>query len=287
MSPAYARAHLPGGSFRPETYAFGEGGAEGGAQKDATIDRLRLIDVARLITPSLASQQYLPCNPRDPSHTDLLIMVYWGTTTGTDGTAGSPQYQMAQALVTPPSLPPPPPPTGQGLGAAMVSDPSMSGRANVAQQTDAIQSANDSALQQSVLLTAMANRQCDRQDRANAAVLGYANEMKRLDAYRTSALNLRRQDLVDEVEESRYYVVLLAYDFQTLWRHKQRRLLWETRFSIRERRHDFGGELAAMAQEASHYFGQDSHGLIHEHLPETVVSVGEPKVLGYEPEPKP
>jgi hypothetical protein len=74
----YARSRLPDGSFQPEGYAFGDGGNWGGEIKDATIDKLKFIDVARVIAAPLASQKYLPA--RDPEKTKLLIMVYWGTT---------------------------------------------------------------------------------------------------------------------------------------------------------------------------------------------------------------
>jgi hypothetical protein len=63
-------------------------------------------------------------------------------------------------------------------------------------------------------------------------------------------------------------------------------MLWETRFSIREHRNDFNEALVAMAQKASGYFGQDSKGLIRERLPSTKITLGEPKVLEYEPEKK-
>ena len=58
-------------------------------------------------------------------------------------------------------------------------------------------------------------------------------------------------------EESRYFGVLLAHDFQAINRQKQRKLLWETRFSLRERRNDFSLQLAAMAQSASRYLGEE------------------------------
>ena len=103
-----------------------------------------------------------------------------------------------------------------------------------------------------------------------------------MNSHRSLALAQRRQDVIDEVEESRYYVVLLAYDFQALWQHKQRKLLWETRFSIREHRNDFSKALASMAHDAARYYGQDSHGVIRECLHDTQVIYGEPKILGYE-----
>jgi hypothetical protein len=104
--------------------------------------------------------------------------------------------------------------------------------------------------------------------------------------YKGTPREFRQKDLLEDVEENRYFVVLLAYDFQELWQRKQRKLLWETRFSIRERGHDFGKDLLAMAQYASRYFGQDSSGLIRKPLRDTKVILGDPKVLGYEPATK-
>jgi hypothetical protein len=150
----------------------------------------------------------------------------------------------------------------------------------------AIENANNSALDQSLALTAMANRQRDRQNIENASIIGYLPALKQLDGSRMTALDLRRRDLHQEVEESRYYVVLLAYDVQTMLQHKQRKLLWETRFSIPQRHNDFSKQLAAMTQTAASYFGQDSDGLTHKPVREGRVILGEPKVIGYEPEDK-
>jgi hypothetical protein len=242
VSPAYTRTVLPGGSFQPETYVFGKGGSQGGGMNDFTVDNLHFLDVARRIAPALAEKNYQP--GKDPRQTNLLIMVYWGTTSGTNGGLSSSLYQSAQSI--------------------------------------ALQS-----MPQSLMLIQMANRIRDQQDLENAKLLGYLPEMIRLNDYKHTYFNrLFRQDVVDEVEESRYYVVLLAYDFQTLWKSKQRKMLWETRFSIREHRNDFSEALAAMAQHASRYFGQDSKGLIRERLPEARITLGEPKVLEYEPEKK-
>jgi hypothetical protein len=253
VSPAYTRTARAGGSFKPETYAFGEGGRWGGSLKDFSIDNLRFMDVAHIIAPTLANKSYLP--GKDPQQTDLLIMVYWGTTSGTDETSSSPEYQigyqmMKTASMMPPSI------SGSSIGMLAGAD----------------------------AMIATANRLRDRQNVENARILGFLPELVRVDAYRGTPLNaFLRQDVVDDVEESRYFVVLLAYDFQTLWKHKHRKLLWETRFSIRERHNDFSRALAAMAQNASRYFGEDSHGLVRKRLPDTYITFGEPKVLGYEP----
>jgi hypothetical protein len=58
ISKDYVRSKQADGSFEPESYAFGEGGNWGGEIKDATIDRLKFIDVARVIAAPLAGQKY-------------------------------------------------------------------------------------------------------------------------------------------------------------------------------------------------------------------------------------
>lgn len=278
VSPDYVRTRAPNGSFKLETYAFGEGGDQGGPQRDLSIDRMRFMDIAQTIAPALAAKNYVPCDTKHPRRTDLLIVVYWGTTVGTDSTSSSAQYQIAQVL-TPAPLPQPiPAPTGWAQ--ACKCDPNTSGIAEEAQARFALKIAGDSALQQSLLLTALANRDRDRQDRDNASILGYLPEMERVSTNQALPLGRARQDVIDEIEESRYYVVLLAYDFQLLLTHKQRKLLWETRFSIPQRRNDFSKQLARMAQSASAFFGQTSRGLERKAMPTGHVELGETKSLG-------
>ena len=277
VSPAYTRTTLPDGSFKSETYAFGEGGSWGGSLNDFTIDKLRFLDLARLIAPTLAGKNYL--SGKDPRQTNLLIMVYWGTTSGANdngGASSSALYQNAHALIPPPLPPRPKPPNG-GAGQVGTGDQ---------QEFWALEENSWSADAQADMLIHIANRQRDQQNIENAKVLGYLPELTRMADYKGTPREFRQKDLLEDVEENRYFVVLLAYDFQELWQRKQRKLLWETRFSIRERGHDFGKDLLAMAQYASRYFGQDSSGLIRKPLRDTKVILGDPKVLGYEPATK-
>jgi hypothetical protein len=91
--------------------------------------------------------------------------------------------------------------------------------------------------------------------------------------------------VLNAFEANRYHVVLRAFDLQEAWKHKKIRLLWETRFSLRERQRDFGLELPAMAQAPSRFFGQDSHGLIQKAPPGGHVEIGEPRSVGDAPAP--
>jgi hypothetical protein len=117
-------------------------------------------------------------------------------------------------------------------------------------------------------------------DTQNARMLGYESVRSESSKRRGTALAFRSLDLVDELQHNRYFVVLMAYDFQLLWKQKKHKLLWTTRFSIPERRNAFDYSLPAMALDASPYFGRSSNGLTHKPLPEGKVEIGELKALG-------
>ncbi len=265
-SSDYVRAKLPDGSFQPEYYAFGEGGKWAGELNDATADKLHFTDVARVIAEPLAGQKYLPA--RDPRNTRLLIMVYWGTTAVPGPTSDSMAYSnfsMAQADLR------------RAMNKMNPEPPKMQ-NAMMAEMSAATWQLN------------MENRGRDLIDFKNASMLGYDSEGVIGTDYglelRRTPQKYRRDELIAEIEENRYFVVLMAYDFQLLWKQKQRKLLWETRFSITERNNQFDNALPAMAQYASQFFGRDSHGLLRAEIPDGHVDVREPTVIEFFSEPR-
>ena len=264
-SDDYKRTRLSDGSFQPEYYSFGKGGTWGGEIRDPTIDKLSFLNVAHVIAVPLAGQQYFPAT--DPSKTRLLIMVYWGTTAvpmPTQNSAVLQNFREAQ----------------DNLDKYITRAPS--GRETVSGGGLA-----DAAMAQwSAALTMLNvdNQQRTQTNFMNAAMLGYDSTGligTELGSYvRGTPLGVERDDLVLEIEENRYFVVLMAYDFQLMWKQRKHKLLWQTRFSIRERNHQFDRDLPAMAQYASQYFGQDSHGLVRKEVPLGHVDIGAMKSLG-------
>jgi len=118
-----------------------------------------------------------------------------------------------------------------------------------------------------------------RIDAKNARLLGYDSDLK----IAGGAIGLgesRNHELLEEIEDSRYFVILLAFDFEAFRASRTKTLLWETRFSLDESRNFFDKALPVMARDAAGYFGRDSRGLLRTKVPEGRVLMGEPRSLG-------
>lgn len=130
----------------------------------------------------------------------------------------------------------------------------------------------------------------DMIDLRNAALLGFNSERvfsQGFGDHSNMMSNILREvhsGVMAAVQVNRYYVILRAFDFRYAWKERKIRLLWETRYSLSERLHDFSRELPGMTQYASQYFGKDSKGLIRAPVPEGRVEIGEVKSLGSVPE---
>ena len=234
---------------------------------DKTIDKMDFLDVAHVVAGPLANQKYIPS--KDPAATKLLIVVYWGTTHAPEKASGTAAYEGARQA--------------EAKMAEIESEIQEHVLAPaVGQQLKDIAGA---ALTNAIAAVQAENRMRDMADRNNAAMLGYDSWWEQtFDAQNGTALEQRKQDMLEELEHYRYFVVLMAYDFQMLWKQKKSKLLWETRFSIREQDNAFDKQLEAMSLQASRYFGKDSGGLTHDTLPQGTVQIGEVKSLGAVPE---
>ncbi|HEY4989289.1 MAG TPA: hypothetical protein VII09_05745 [Opitutaceae bacterium] len=263
-STDYVRARLANGRFAPESYAFGKGGIWAGAKADATLDKLKFLDVAHTIASPLAGQNYFPS--QDPKTTKLLIMVYWGTTHAPEHANESGGYlTMETASAT--------------LDRASMD--AKEGQPGAQRFKEAAQE----QLMTSIASVEAENALREQDDKLNAMMLGYDSWWEKTQGdLRGTAREHDREDLLEELEEDRYFVVLMAYDFQLMWKEKKHKLLWETRFSLRQRHHNFNEDLPAMAQYASQFFGQDSQGLVRKAIPLGHVDIGEVKSLGTVPE---
>jgi hypothetical protein len=268
----YKRTRLPDKSFAPETYAFAPGGRWNAAVADDSLDDVNFLTIARTLKAPLASRGYVMAASKDPEKTDLLIFVFWGATQGTDGLDTSGMMQNVQSSLNQRGQVPRLGAGGGGLGQSGI-DGSLSAGSAVA-------SANMDILEGDVIALMADNRYREKLNERNAGILGFQDNLQR--AYLTN-FTTAATDLIDDLEASRYFVVLKAYDFRLAWKEKRRKVLWETRFSIAKHGNNFAEQLAGMAQQASKHFGVHTHGLVRESLPDVEVTYGEARVLEDEP----
>jgi hypothetical protein len=261
----YVRRKLPDGTFQPETYAFGKGDNLGGARVDPTIDKLDFMDIARTIAVPLAEKRYIPT--QDPKTTNELIMVYWGTTLAPEFATETNTHDMMQKA-------------NQLQAAAILSMKEASNRSEKMIAAQRLAAADDAALAATIGVQAE-NQQREDTDMKTATLLGYDSWWVATNsAMDGSAMGRRKADMEAELEEDRYFVVLMAFDYQKLVKDKKQKFLWEVRFSIREHGTAFDSRLAGMAAQAAEYFGRDSGGLKHVDLPEGKVEIGPVRSLG-------
>jgi hypothetical protein len=272
----YVRERLPDGSLKPEQFAFGNGGHIVGETAGDPIDKLTFGDLVKVLAVPMSSRGYTQA--AEPSDARLLVMVYWGTTTGTQGQSRSAEYENLQSNQ---KGPPPPPMAMDGANAR-------NGQGSIAAQTarmNEVQSQMQSDIFESAL-AAVTEEERQRRviDARNAMLLGYDSDLRDGQNLQNTVLGDHFKQLLAEIEEDRYFVVMMAYDFPMLWKDKKRKLLWVTRVSIRQRGNEFGRVLPSMMQYASEYFGRDSHGLMRREIREGHVEVGEPTSVGVIPE---
>ena len=281
VSKDYVRTKLPNGSFQPETYAFGEGGKWSGEISDATFDKLSFMEVARIIAGPLAVQRYIPAS--DPAKTRLLIMVYWGLTDVPPPVSSSVAYDNLSAIQNQMAA-------SQAAAKAASAGGQGSSHYHPPNPNQGLSDAQLDEFSSAMTVLNIENQMRSKTDYFNALMLGYDSPgligTEKANYVRGTAFSVDRDDLYQEIEENRYFVVLMAYDFQLLWKERKHKLLWETRFSIGERRNAFDKALPVMARFASQYFGQDSNGLLRTRVPEGSVQVKDPTLIEFVPEPK-
>lgn len=267
VNPGYVRVRQSDGAFAPETYVFAQGGLLSGQKAGGTESKLNFLQVAGIIAKPLAVQNYVPGRSLDA--TKLLISVYWGTTI-------APEYEQDASSLN----------NLETANMRYMARPKTMGITSPAAVWNAMvvgpthdSGASDEGMTAAMQMQQAENEQRDQTDARNAALLGYDSWWHQTARYEGTPFPFR-SDMLAELEQDRYFVVLLAYDFSQFRLH-QRKLLWETRYSVAARGHEFDQELAAMTRYASRYFGKDSNGLVHRDVPTGHVDLGELRTLSY------
>ncbi len=272
----YERSYHADGSPVPERYAIAFGGTVSGTTWGPTQKREDFPELATVIAEHLAEEGYYFAESQDQA--DLMLVIHWGATNAFNAInygeginrAGEALNQLNSVRAAAPTVEITAP---TGLGGAANTDSTLAAALNAQLESNA-QAQFDSAM----MSLEMEDRRRNRALAENAEIIGYTSTL--VDKNRIPG-TLGRQiqtELRAEVEDPRYYVVVTAYDFDTLVKQNERKLRWITRMSIRVRGNDFMDRVDEMVARAGDFFGRDSGRLIRDY--EGSVDIGELQVVG-------
>lgn len=249
-SPLYLKDRMAAGSPQRQTYALYQGKFFSGTTRDPSIERMSFPDLARALAPTLAEQNFFPA--RTARSANLLIVINWGTTL--------PDYWSDHSD-----------PENQFLISQLSND--LRGLGNT-QPGEIVNGANVNFDREMYESQGWAAQNVQSY---NAMLLGYGPQLVK-DATQDSHQTFfetevgpnetsHRYDLIDE----RYFVVLLAYDYQDILRNYPAgkapahrpppRPVWEVRMNVQAAGNNFTQALPAMARVASAYYGRNIDGL--------------------------
>jgi hypothetical protein len=259
----YKRDRLKDGSFKPEFFALANGGRVAGTTGDTTVDRITYPEVATIAMRLLASQNYRYASRKEDA--SLLIVLYWGRTIAFNGTSYAEQVTQV----------------GNSLANLNASTGDSGGGMDLAGAANAERSAREGAFEADLIRMEMENRARDQVNLPNAKLLGYLDEINDADDIRRWAGGGDRyNDLMADIEETRYYIIISAYDFPEIVKTGKKKLLWSTRVSVRAPGNRFDDSIMAMMKSAGKYFGQDSGRLVRGEESKGTVELGDLKFLG-------
>ena len=294
IEKGYKREKAKDGSFKPEYYALSNGGRIYGTISDHTVDRVTYPQVADIAMRLLEQQNYRYAQTKEQAK--LLLVLQWGSTLAPNAANKEANISSVQEAMK--ALPG----AQADLQAAVLAnstDPTMTAdkAAGEAKNTTggfgpsitdpayrnehAVVSASVGAIEGQMLKTMVDNRVRDELNQRNARVLGYLDDLADSnDIRRYAGGGDRYSDLITEVVESRYYIVVSAYDFPELLKTKKQKLLWQTRVSVRSPGNTFDDSFIAMLKTAAPYFGRESGKLVRREESKGTVELGDLKFLG-------
>lgn len=255
-APGYVRPTDDKGKPVPESYVFMEGKYLGGGTVDKSETRMTFDEITRTLATNLAKQNYLPT--KDVASANLLIRIFWGTTL----TYEDPQRDQNIAAIN----------------TAMANMQTATAEGGVADPGEMKMALGESGGTAGTVEGAIAR---------NAALLGYKRTLDK--EGRRMVASVEEQTMRMELAEERYFVVLMAYDYQFMKREKKPKLAWVTRLSIRGPGNNFTEALPALALAGAEVYGRNLDSLERikvRDLPGGEVIMGDLKVIGVEETPK-
>lgn len=229
-----------------ETIHFMEGQYFGGLSKDKSLERVSFQEIVDGLAPNLAKQNYLPGD--DVRTGDLLLVVHYGVAavdTPWDELMGITSEE-EEAMI---------------YGSTVGSDNPDTG---------------DFELSVDVSYDTRPSNQLPGAG-SNAQLLGYDRQFQKRDLSYNEEFELRT-----DLEDDRYFIIVMAYDCQKLINEGEYKLEWSTRFSVRSPGTNFEEAHFALGRAAASFFGKQLDTLERASVPfgrDVEVGIGELEVV--------
>jgi hypothetical protein len=229
-----------------ETIHFMEGQYFGGISKDNSLERVSFQEIVEGLAPNLAKQNYLPGD--DIRTGDLLLVVHYGVA----------------AVDTP---------WDELMGITSQEEEEMlygSTTSSASYETGGVELGVD------VNYDSRPSNQTPGAG-SNAKLLGYDRQLQK-----KNLTNSEEFDLRTDLEEDRYFIIVMAYDCQKLINQNEFSLQWSTRFSVRSPGTNFEEAHFALGRAAAPFFGKNLDDLERARVPfgkDADVSIGELEVV--------
>ena len=271
MRPGYSRERLADGSFKRETYVVGNGGAVAGTLATESNEDVPFATVVRLMAGHLARKNYFPAP--DSKSADLLLVVSWGKTIPYNDAVGRAAADNLFSAMSNLAI------ANDGVNQSVARGEAQSGVDGIQSASRTVRDAASDVMESQLHQMQAFNVMRSRANEGNALLLGYMDEINgQNNATRFAGNGTYYDDLVSDVENERYYLIISAYDYHVAATEKKSKVLWVTRVSIQAQGNRFKTSLASMIANAGTQFGQKSGRLIRQYH-QGRVDLGELKFL--------
>lgn len=238
------------------TYQFMKGRFHGGNRADSSMEETTFQEIILDMAFHLQKQNFYPIPEKGKS--DLLIVVHYGVTTIQESIDDMLGYTSLEDK------------TGTALGIAQ-----NAGADGKVTSTEMNSISDVAFVANSDIAVSEAN---EMSARYQAKLIGMEKAFSELISPR------EEYELKYLLKDERYFVVLMAYDFQKLQKGDPE-LLWSTRYSIRAKGQSFEDAIKDMNLVAADYFGKHLDDITKKRVTDKErVKLGELELIGREPE---
>jgi len=245
-----------------ETYVFIKGNFYDGDFADKSLRTASFEEVAATLAENMKQRNYYPSS--SPSEGDLLIVVHYGTT--------SVEPDLEELFMLDSTDPYAQGETGIGgfYSEGSEEEPGFS------------EVYSDDYVDLADLSDFGANNTAQHQQTMRNNRLGISKVLNRKNITATEEFDLRV-----EMQDERYFIILMAYDYEKLRLEKERELLWTTRFSVPSIGTNFEDAYPALARAASAYYGTslEKYAKTSTHFGTGTVEIGTLETVGVEEDP--